>query len=230
MRRLRHTESKRGGKTFKPRTLPARRVVRGPLMGRRARGAERRGAPFVPPETWHEPDDSCPEYRIIVQPPGRGFRHVVNERDLRSKLDSLPGWMTQPLQVVQLSRMTRKKCTAPCYGMQWGAAVYLYPLEEDLTETFTRPPTPAQRIEARMYGGRWTTSGNTWRLRWTEQSARDFYLNNVLIHELGHLLDHRNGSFADRERFAEWFAIEYGYRRSERHRGRRRARRRHRSG
>ena len=27
---------------------------------------------------------------------------------------------------------------------------------------------------------------------WTEQAIKDFYLNNILIHELGHLLDDRN--------------------------------------
>jgi hypothetical protein len=48
-------------------------------------------------------------------------------------------------------------------------------------------------------------------LCWTESAIRDFYLNNVLIHELGHLLDSRNSGFADRERYAEWFAVRYGY-------------------
>ena len=42
-------------------------------------------------------------------------------------------------------------------------------------------------------------------------TIRDFYLNNILIHELGHLLDDRNRSYGDRERYAEWFALKYGY-------------------
>jgi hypothetical protein len=50
-----------------------------------------------------------------------------------------------------------------------------------------------------------------WTLSWSEQAAQDFYLNNILIHELGHLVDDRNTSYVDRERYAEWFAIEYGY-------------------
>ena len=49
-------------------------------------------------------------------------------------------------------------------------------------------------------------------LIWTEQTIKDFYLNNVLIHEIGHLNDARNTKPNDRERFANWFAIEYGYR------------------
>jgi hypothetical protein len=63
-----------------------------------------------------------------------------------------------------------------------------------------------------MYGGRWSQeSRHTWKLEWTEEAVRDFYLNNILIHELGHLVDTRNTGYADRERYAEWFALEYGY-------------------
>jgi predicted Zn-dependent protease len=41
-------------------------------------------------------------------------------------------------------------------------------------------------------------------------------LNNILIHELGHLLDRHNTTFTDRERYAEWFAIHFGYKPSRR--------------
>jgi hypothetical protein len=76
--------------------------------------------------------------------------------------------------------------------------------------------------------------GSQWELHWSEATLRDFYLNNILIHELGHLLDQRNNSYTDRERYAEWFAIEHGYRANRRADGARRAvkrsvRRRHHS-
>ena len=111
--------------------------------------------------------------------------------------------------------MTRKKQSFPCYGMQWGNALYLYPLEESLVEHFYQPPRPSLVNEAQMYGGRWDEpSPGVWTLTWSEQAAQDFYLNNILIHELGHLVDERNTSYIDRERYAEWFAIHYGYRKS----------------
>ncbi|MEZ6107124.1 MAG: hypothetical protein R3B96_13650 [Pirellulaceae bacterium] len=63
-----------------------------------------------------------------------------------------------------------------------------------------------------MYGGVWADQGNGyWTLSWTEATIKDFFLNNVLIHELGHLLDNRNTTSKQRERYAEWFAIRYGY-------------------
>ena len=63
-----------------------------------------------------------------------------------------------------------------------------------------------------MFGGRWEErSDGTWQLHWSEAAIKDFYLNNILIHELGHLLDNRNTSYTDRERYAEAFAIRHGY-------------------
>lgn len=196
-------------------TALPRAIQKSLLVAKRSRGraGEARG-PFIPPENWHEPREACSgSYEVVVQTPGRGYEHVVTEDDIRQRLAELPAKFTAPLQVVQLSRMTRKKRSFPCYGMQWGTAIYLYPVEAELVEYFGRPPRPAEYNETRLFGGRWENEGGAlWKLHWTPATIRDFYLNNVLIHELGHLLDNRNSSYQDRERFAEWFAIEYGYR------------------
>jgi hypothetical protein len=185
----------------------------GVLANKRVRGVPRTlKLPYVPPEDWHEPTEGRHRYRIIVQPPGAGCRHVLTPEDVRNRLGQFPDEMLANLEVVQLSRMTRKKASFPCYGMQWGSSLYLYPIEENLVEYYHSPPTPNQVNEARMYGGLWMQeSRSTWKLQWTEESVRDFYLNNILIHELGHLVDLRNTGYVDRERYAEWFALEYGY-------------------
>ncbi len=187
--------------------------LRGTRSSKRARGMPRNEQlPFVPPENWHEPVEDHSGYRIIVQSPGTGYRHVVTPDEIRQRLAELPAHFVEPLQTIQLSRMTRKKLSFPCYGMQWGPAIYLYPVELSLVERYKAPPKPSQLIEAKMYGGHWEESvGGGWTLVWTEAALKDFYLNNILIHELGHLLDERNSRSVDRERYAEWFAIEYGY-------------------
>jgi hypothetical protein len=166
----------------------------------------------MPPENWYEPAEDGRAYRIVCQAPGVGYRHVLTPSEVRARLAELPREFTSRLEVVQLSQMTQKKTRFPCYGMQWGAALYLYPLEETLVENYSAPPSPAQFNEARMYGGLWQCdSSGAWTLTWTENAIKDFYLNNILIHELGHLLDDRNNRSIDRERYAEWFALEYGY-------------------
>jgi len=210
---------------------PARR--RGASINKRARGMQRNAKlPFVPPEDWYEPTEAPSGYKVIVQTPGAGFRHILTPEEIRVRLAELPAHCTRNLEVVQLSRMTRKKQSFPCYGMQWGATLYLYPIEDNLVEYYSCPPTPMQINEARMYGGRWEQeASDVWKLVWNEDSVRDFYLNNILIHELGHLVDTRNTRYADRERYAEWFALEFGYKTSRRATaGKKLIRRRHHTG
>ncbi len=176
------------------------------------------GRAFDAPEVWHDPVSSDDlhdhDLKIVSQPAGRGYIHPVSADDVRERVLQLPAEFQKKLDIVQFSRMTKKRRLFPCYGLQWGTAVYLYPIEESLEELYVRAPRPAQRIETEMYGGRWVQDGNLWRLIWTETTIRDFYLNNVLIHEIGHINDDRNTSFRKREQFADWFAVEYGYRAS----------------
>lgn len=185
---------------------------------KRAKGVQRNlQLPFIPPENWYEPTGDAGDYRIVVQPPGAGFRHILTPAEIRARLGQFPASFLENLEVVQLSRMTRKKQSFPCYGMQWGSSLYLYPIEESLVEYYHCPPTPNQVNEARMYGGRWVHEApRVWKLIWTENAVKDFYLNNILVHELGHLVDGRNTKYVDRERYAEWFALQYGYKASRR--------------
>ncbi|MEX2171114.1 MAG: hypothetical protein WD851_17475 [Pirellulales bacterium] len=187
--------------------------------------------PFSPPEDWYETTENGSGYRIVVQHPGEGYRHIVTPQDIRDRLAKVPQHFLRDLEVVQLSQMTRKKQSFPCYGMQWGTTLYLYPLEEGRVEQFGSPPKPNLKMEAEMYGGRWDeVEPGVWTLTWTKKAIRDFYLNNILMHELGHLIDNRNSGYSDRERYAEWFAVEFGYRRTGGRKARRpegRVRRRH---
>ncbi len=186
-----------------------------PIAAHRQRGVGGTGHAemFNASEVWHEPLGR-EEIAFVVQSPGPGFLHPVTADEIRDRLRQLPAPFTRGIEVIQFSRMTHKRRLFPCYGMQWGPNIYLYPIEESLVETYVRPPRPQQWIEAKMFGGTWSQDGDLWRLAWTQETIRDFYLNNVLIHEIGHVNDRRNTNFDNRERYANWFAIEHGYRAS----------------
>ena len=208
----------------------ARALFRERAKARRGMTPRKHDSSFEPSEDWYEATGSK-GYRIVVREPGYESRHVVTPRQIRSRLAKLPQRFIKDLEVVQLCTMTRKKHFSPCYGLQWGNAIYLYPFEETVDEYFFEPPPRPLVIETTMYGGRWEhNEPGVWRLVWTEHSARDFQLNNVLIHELGHLVDKWNTNHQDQERYAEWFAVEYGYRQTggiDRRRPKRKIRRRH---
>jgi hypothetical protein len=196
----------------------SRRSVR-PAAAYRQRGGQTAGSSvFSAPETWHEAQQPG-QIRFVEQPAGTNYVHPVSVEQIRQRISLLPREISRQVQVVQLSTMTRKRRLFPCYGMQWGPNVYLYPIESTLVETYVRPPTPQQQVEAKMFGGVWSHHHDEWRLTWTAETIADFYLNNVLIHEIGHILDQRNTRTVDRERYAIWFATEFGFRAD---RGRRR--------
>lgn len=219
---------KRSGNNTTNRTVAGlhngrRNTMSRPVAAFRKRGIGGSGeqAAFFAQEDWHKPRSEEQRHKLpqfVVQSPGPTFLHPITVQEIRERLSLLPSSIVEKVEVVQLSRMTRKRQLFPCYGMQWGPSVYLYPIEESLVETYVRPPTPQQQIEARMFGGVWSDAAGEWTLTWTHAALKDFYLNNVLIHEIGHVLDIRNTRTEDRERYANWFAIEYGYRAS---RGRR---------
>lgn len=185
-----------------------------PNVAHRQRGSTNsRTSGFSAPETWYEPQ-GLDVIRYTVQPAGDGYLHPVSIQEVQERIRELPSRFTQSIEVIQFSAMTRKRSLFPLYGMQWGPNIYFYPIEASLVETYGRPPNPQQLIEARMYGGVWKQVGLIWTLSWTRETIRDFYLNNVLIHEIGHVNDQRNTNSAARERYANWFATEYGYRTS----------------
>lgn len=208
-RRPRKKPRQRFEKAIAARRRPTARP--GATYRRRPAQGTGNAEPFNAPEVWHEPAGNG-NLRVVVEPPGGGYVHVATPAEVRDRVAQLPEKFTRELEVVQFSRMTKKRSLFPCYGMQWGTAVYLYPIEDTFVESYVRPPKPQQRIDAEMYGGVWKADGDCWTLEWTEQSIKDFYLNNVLIHEIGHIVDDRNTNFDARERYANWFAIEYGYR------------------
>jgi len=217
MKRSSDFRSHRSRQSRHRQNLDRRRVDRRrpalPSTAYRQRGVGESGQSeaFNAPEVWYE-TVGRDQIKYICQPAGTGYVHPVTIDDVADRMAALPDRLTRGIEVVQLSRMTRKRALFPCYGMQWGSSIYLYPIEESLVEIYVRPPSPQQLIEARMYGGLWSRHEKLWQLTWAEKTIRDFYLNNVLIHEIGHINDDRNANFDDRERYANWFAIEYGFR------------------
>ena len=69
----------------------ATNLHRGMRSSKRARGVPRNEQlPFVPPENWHEPEENGCNYRVIVQSPGAGHRHILTPDDVRQRLSELP--------------------------------------------------------------------------------------------------------------------------------------------
>jgi hypothetical protein len=142
-----------------------------------------------------------------VETPGPGFVHVLTETDISTRLAELPAALLANLHCIVLPRMTRKRKLFNVYGMQWNETIYLYPMTADL------------RVEGLVLGADYMAEAQQFGaivdkdagvIQWTPETIKRYYLENILIHELGHTLDRKNSSRKDREAYAEHFARKYG--------------------
>ena len=69
-------------------TVAAAKTARrkGVLVNKRSRGSQNVQLPFIPPEDWHEPTGAGDGYKVIVQQPGDGFRHILTPTDIRNPI------------------------------------------------------------------------------------------------------------------------------------------------
>lgn len=144
---------------------------------------------------------------VHVEPAGKGYVHVLNEADIRFRLAELPPHLLNHVSCIVLPRMTRKRKLFNIYGMQWAESIYLYPMPVDLRVGDSHALLPAHVAEARQFDAE-VEEGPV--IQWTPETIRHYYLENILIHELGHTLDQRNTSDKDREAYAEAFARKWG--------------------
>ena len=162
----------------------------------------------------YEPFDAS-GIQFHVEEPGPNFRHPVTPGEVVNRLAELPKHVFrqvgEKLDHVAMPALTKKLLRKPSYGMQCKGSVYLFPVESSGIMKFGRSMDSAQRIELETFGARllWNEEEEGWDCHWSEETLRLFYLQDVLLHEVGHVLDRRNRNTRNRERYANNFAIQY---------------------
>jgi hypothetical protein len=78
-----------------------------------------------------------------------------------------------------------------------------------MTEVWPHLPKPSVRREYERAGAFWRQVTGGWQLEFAPESLRRFYLNDVLLHEVGHHVNRGSRkNKRDAEAFANWMAIE----------------------
>lgn len=155
---------------------------------------------------------------IRIEKTHEDFLYPVSEPDLLRALDGLPTSFTEGLRGVLVLAGSKKQARVArrqyFYGAYWRECVFLAPFPRAFLDvTHRRAPNPIVLEGWRRAGVELTETPSGLRVRFEERSLRSFYLRDVLMHEIGHHVDRRrNVPVARSERFAEWFASEYGYR------------------
>ena len=110
--------------------------------------------------------------QFIVQPPGPGYLHPVSGDEIRERIAALPDEFQEGVEYVQLSRMTGKRRLFPCYGLQWGTAVYLYPIGRQKVSWETKG-VGRQKVETKGVRNRLLTVGKGFGILETWEDQND---------------------------------------------------------
>jgi len=92
-----------------------------------------------------------------------------------------------------------------------GSHIRIYPIPEKLRWCYGKnKPSPSFAQERLEFGAYWRKIDYDWFLCWDETSLRDYILNHILIHEIGHSLDNIHYGTRRGEKLAEAFAHRIG--------------------
>lgn len=162
---------------------------------------------------------NTPDLTVIVQPLHADFVLPIDEMSVRKTLEAVPSeFLTDLAGVVSLGGSKKQEKTFNnlfSYGRYLSNVIFLHPFpKKHMDSRWKALPKPSVLHEYERAGARVTRDGKWWRIRFNNDSLNQFYLRDVLLHELGHHVDRSNfHSKTDRkaEGFAEWFASEYGF-------------------
>lgn len=167
--------------------------------------------------------ESC---NIYERPVHEAFIRPFGVSDAVDVLSTIPRQFLAGLRSIYLMGGTWKQNKVALgdlyhYGEYGWCSIYLFAFPRRRLHWRSKQlPKPDIRQEFERAGAAFRQDGDGWICAFDETSLRKFYLNDVLIHEIGHHVDRdnfwrpsgRGKSYAQAERFAEWFVREHGFR------------------
>ena len=156
---------------------------------------------------------------IAVEAIHRDFIFPLDKDDIQDAVGRVPSQFVKGIKAILVPSGSMKQIKVMkslyMFGEFWQKCVFLHPYPRcRMRRTYRRKPNPKVLQEDRRVGATITPSGTGVEISFDESSLKQFYLRDVLMHEIGH---HNDGLAAGkprkkREAYAEWFASEYGFR------------------
>lgn len=160
------------------------------------------------------------EVVVAERPLHPAFLRPYSAKDVTRVLAEIPPQFLQGLGRVLLLGGTRKQeATALGRLFYWGSYVrpgtvhlFAYP-RRAMRLRYRKPPSKERMIEWEFAQPSVSRDGGHWIVEFTAAGLREFYLYDVLPHEIGHHVDRfreHKKSYRESEYYAEWFADRFG--------------------
>lgn len=135
---------------------------------------------------------------FIVDNPSRDFFFPVTVEDIQIHLEKLHDYQVKWISYIWLRRHSPKDYdhTNSLQGSYtWGAGVQLvtlYAFPKDLKMKFGRKKPKQSTLNwYKTYCTRLIEENENWYLQWEKDEIKEYYLNGLLLHEIGHHVDHQ---------------------------------------
>jgi hypothetical protein len=158
------------------------------------------------------------ELPIFIQDnPSRDFFFPVSLADIRTVLPRVPSAGLTHIWLKRLRKADWETGQQPfaCFIAGSGVRlVVLYPWPKDMVLRFRKKPSRRFLRGLTRWGPELARDEDGWLLRWNEAQLRRFYIEDLLLHEIGHHVDYytRRWSKANIrtcEEFAYQFAVQW---------------------
>lgn len=156
---------------------------------------------------------------LIEDNPSRDFFFPLSGKEIVEALKSLPKRDYEGITHIWLRRLKKSDFINRSQPLAWFACgsgvrlITLYPWPNSM-ELSLGQKRPSNRIvnETERYGGVIRKRGREWVSEWSLASLRQFYLQGILFHEVGHHIDLYYRHFSDAnikelEEFADQYAL-----------------------
>lgn len=161
---------------------------------------------------------------FIKDNPSRDFFFPVSIEEIEAFLEKLPHKHTEYLTHIWLRKMTKKEYEKEnkiqgCFICGSGVnLIVLYPFSRDLKMTFGNKKPDRKILKwYSKYEPELVENAGNWELIWTEEKIKRYYLEGLLLHEIGHKVDSVYERFwsqsyekSKAEKFADNFAYYWG--------------------
>jgi len=148
------------------------------------------------------------------------FIFPISKSDIEYTLSLLPEEFTKGINGIFLLSGTNKQESFAQKAMVFGGynpflkTIVLHPFPTKYLNSFYKKlPAPHKLNDFKRAGARIKKVNKGWEIKFSLMNLRNFYLNDVLIHEIGHHIDENyDKSNKKMENFAEHFVQQYSSR------------------
>ncbi len=147
--------------------------------------------------------------RVLKENPSGALYHPCQGWEYLSFLERLPAGFREQVRAIVLRRTPKLDATLGIEARMRFGCVILNAFPRSNQMVWTTPPTQAARRHYSRWCSRWLDDAGGYKLQWTVEEIRTYYLFHLFLHELGHINQPRFHDSRRREVFAENFALEW---------------------